>query len=148
VLVVAAGVAVDQTTKAVSASMRCGTFVCPQRNGALMLGVPAGSVGAAIAASVMGLVVFALWVRLVRRWAELSAWPLGLVIAGIVSNLADRVLLGSVRDFLAGPGDTLVNLADLFLGVGVLWCVVLVVIGRAHLLREQPLGPRFHQEGR
>lgn len=129
-LVAVAGIAVDQATKAITASSRCGRFLCPQRNHALMLGVPAGSAVSVVAASVLGLAAFAGWVRFVRRWVTLPAWVLGLVVAGIVSNLVDRLVSGSVRDFLAGPGGSLLNIADLLLGLGVLWALALVAVHR------------------
>ena len=51
------------------------------------------------------------------------AWAAGLVIGGAVSNLADRLLVGSVRDFLATPWIVL-NVADLAVAVGIVgWLV-------------------------
>ena len=60
-------------------------------------------------------------------WAahrRLPVWIPGLLIGGASSNLLDRLLLGSVRDFLATPW-AVINLADL--------AVVAAVVGVALL---------------
>jgi hypothetical protein len=42
-----------------------------------------------------------------------------MIVAGILGNVIDRLVLGSVRDFLAFPGNTVVNVADIALVVGI-----------------------------
>lgn len=58
----------------------------------------------------------------------------GLVLGGAVGNLGDRVLGGSVVDFIDLTWWPSFNLADVFLTVGVLWSV-------ASTLRDAPTAP-------
>ena len=145
VLVAVAATAVDQAAKALASSSPCGRFVCPERNPSLMLGVPAGSTAFAIVA---GLIGFGSWVRITKQWVTFPAWTSGLVVAGIVSNLLDRVFSGSVRDFIAGPADRLYNPADLFLAIGLLWCVGLVTLSRVRLAGVRSNARRLEQDRR
>jgi lipoprotein signal peptidase len=62
---------------------------------------------------------YALWAAAHSR---LPVWVPALLLGGASSNLADRLLLGSVRDFLATPW-AVINLADL--------AVLAAVIGAA-----------------
>ncbi len=57
-------------------------------------------------------------IRLLGR-GLLPAWIPGLVVGGALSNASDRLLLGSVRDFLT-IGHLAVNLADLAVLAGLL----------------------------
>jgi signal peptidase II len=63
---------------------------------------------------------------------------LGLVLGGSVSNLADRIRLGHVTDFLDVRWWPAFNLADTFIVVGVL--VLLATLVAAD--REPPRRPR------
>lgn len=47
--------------------------------------------------------------------------PLGMVVAGGVSNLIDRMLWGSVMDFIPFFGLWTFNIADFSISVGVVW---------------------------
>ncbi len=68
-----------------------------------------------------GLITF-----LVRRPAQRLLWlPTGLLVGGALSNLIDRVLLGSVIDFIKLPDWPAFNVADSCITVGV---VILVLV--------------------
>jgi lipoprotein signal peptidase len=126
---VAAGslVAADQLSKLVTSSVACGPRVCPVRNDALMLGVGHGPTAQVVLIGLAGLIAFGLWVVAVSRRAPLPQLAVVLVVAGIVGNLVDRVVLKSVRDFLAIPGGVVLNVADVAVVVGVLVCVVVAM---------------------
>ena len=130
-LVAAAALAADQATKAIVATALglgervdvAGPFAINHvRNTGIAFGLFAGSVGVVVVLTgltVAGLVVF--YARSARRHPLLPA-AIGLLVGGSVSNLADRVRLGSVVDFLDFDYWPSFNLADTFivLGVGLL----------------------------
>ncbi len=122
-------VAVDQVTKAVFESWDCGDVICPLRNHELMLGIVGGSVLQVILASIAGLALFGGWVWLASKRAPIPAVAVALVVSGIVGNLIDRLALGSVRDFFDFPGNTVINVADVSLVVGVLIAVGALLVG-------------------
>ena len=70
---------------------------------------------------------------------RLPAWVPGLLVGGASSNLLDRLLLGSVRDFVATPW-AVINLADL----AVLAAVIAAIL--AHLVRQPPADSIVGQE--
>lgn len=115
--------ALDQLTKAAFQSWPCGDVICPLRNDDLMLGVVGGTASQVLAASIVGLGLFALWVRVAKRRATIPVVAIALVVSGVIGNLIDRLFVGSVRDFLAFPGNTVVNVADLVLAGGLLVAV-------------------------
>ena len=125
----------DQVTKAWTADASCGDVICPLRNDELMLGIIGGTTTQVILASAAGLMLFGVWVALARRRATIPAVAIVLVVVGVVGNLIDRLLLGSVRDFLAFPGNTVVNFADLALAIGLLGAVGSLILG---LVRGAP----------
>jgi signal peptidase II len=116
-------VAADQLSKLATRHTGCATRLCAVRNDALMLGIGHGPTLQVLLIGLTGLIVFCLWARTIRRRAELPDLAVVLAVAGIVGNLIDRVLLGSVRDFFVIPGDVAINLADVALTVGLLLCV-------------------------
>ena len=115
-------VVADQASKLSTSATGCGTRLCPVRNDALMLGISHGPTTQVLLIGLAGLLVFCLWARTISRRAELAPLAVVAVVAGIVSNLVDRVLFGSVRDFLVIPGDVAINVADLAVTVGLLIC--------------------------
>ncbi len=131
----AGSLALDQATKAVFESWDCGDVICPLRNHELMLGIVGGSVLQVILASIAGLALFAGWVWLASKRAPIPAVAIALVVSGIVGNLVDRLALGSVRDFFDFPGNTVINVADVSLIVGVLIAVGALIVGMA---RDRP----------
>jgi lipoprotein signal peptidase len=134
-------VGLDQATKLgvelFTGGHRHGLLV-PVRNDDFSLGL----VGAptpiellAMAAGIALIVVYGL--RLLDR-GLLPAWIPGLVVGGALSNGTDRLLLGSVRDFLA-IGHLAVNLADLTVLAG------LFGFALAHL-SHKPAAPILREE--
>jgi hypothetical protein len=129
--------AVDQLSKLAAGFARCGPVVCPLRNDALFLGVGAASSVNAGAIGLIGLVTFGLWVFAVRRY-RVRPIAVAFVVAGIIANTLDRVLLGSVRDFLVIPGGVVINVADVADVGGLFVCVATVAraVVRSQLLAK------------
>jgi signal peptidase II len=127
-LVAAAAATADQLTKSLVASqLRLGDsvdLVGPftihhVRNTGIAFGLFADATSIVIvltAAAIGALLVF--FARSARRHALLPA-AVGLVLGGSVSNLADRLRLGHVTDFLDLDYWPAFNLADTFIVVGV-----------------------------
>ncbi|TML93885.1 MAG: signal peptidase II [Actinobacteria bacterium] len=107
----------DQLTKAVAGALRAGAIL-PVHNPDYSLGLVSGATPVLVLGSLVGLVAFG--AHVVRRSAHglLAPWVCGLLIGGALSNLADRVVLGAVRDFLATPW-IVFNLADMAVLVGI-----------------------------
>jgi lipoprotein signal peptidase len=98
----AATVLFDQATKLASthAPRALAGLNFPTRNRDLSLGLASGPW--AVQVALMGaalLAVAAVLTRAVSR-GKVPGWAAGLLIGGALSNLVDRALLGSVRDFL------------------------------------------------
>ncbi len=97
------------------------------RNRGIAFGLLEGHVAAIIFTSslvVLLLVGAALAVRHDGRWF----WPFALLVSGSIGNLLDRVLLGSVTDFLRVPHWPAFNLADIFIVTGVLLLVKSLIL--------------------
>ena len=133
-------VVVDQVSKLATSSTGCGTHLCPVRNDALMLGIGQGPTTQVLLAGLAGLVVFILWVRAISRRIRLAPFAVVVVVAGILGNLVDRVLFGSVRDFLVIPGHVAINLADVALAVGLLVCAAAAAHSITIPFRTKPQG--------
>jgi lipoprotein signal peptidase len=111
----------DQVTKLAAELLARGQrhgLLVPLRNPRFSLGLAAATRPLMLAAMAAGIALAAGYgVRAARRGA-LPGWIPALVVGGAASNLLDRLLLGSVRDFLA-VGHVVVNLADLAVLAGV-----------------------------
>jgi signal peptidase II len=71
-----------------------------------------------------GGVLVVLWIGLVRYWWKSvslhDGWSMGLIVVGGLGNLIDRLLFGSVRDFIYYPGFGFYgNVADIYLVLGI-----------------------------
>jgi lipoprotein signal peptidase len=115
-------VSVDQATKLgvglLTGGHRQGLLV-PLRNTDFSLGLAGAPTPVELLVMAAGIVLIAAYgIRLVRN-GLLPACVLGLGVGGALSNCTDRLLLGSVRDFLA-IGHLAVNLADLAVLVSLL----------------------------
>lgn len=115
-------IAADQVTKALAehlASDRTGGAIVPLRNQEFSLGVAAAPEQITVLICAVGIVAFG--VHLVRETLRrrLDPWLTALVMGGALSNLVDRLLGGSVRDFLATPW-VVFNLADVAVLVGLI----------------------------
>jgi lipoprotein signal peptidase len=116
---VAGTCAVDQITKLISARAGggLGGVNSPMRNTEFSLGLATAPWPAQVALMAVGVVVGAALLTLGVRRSVVPGWAAGLVIGGALSNLVDRTLLRSVRDFLA-IGPVVLNVADLAVVLG------------------------------
>jgi signal peptidase II len=112
-------VALDQATKALANGVgRNNSFVHPMRNSAYSLQIADAGRWTEVAVMVALLVVaVAVMSRLVTS-GRIPAWATGLVVGGAAGNVVDRVLFGSVRDYLV-VGPVVVNLADVAVLIGI-----------------------------
>jgi lipoprotein signal peptidase len=130
----AAVLMVDQASKFAAGSAGCGSVICPVRNDVLFLSIRGGSAPTVLVIGFIGLAVFAGWVRVaMRRGACVPPVASAMVASGIVANLLDRVLLGSVRDFIMIPHLAVGNVADLAIVAGLVMCqFAMVTTSRRH----------------
>ena len=110
-------VAVDQLTKAAASLLGDSAVTHPIANSEFSLGLAGGSLSAMVAVTIVGIIAFGAFVVREAVRGRFPPWVPGLLLGGAVSNLADRVALGSVRDFVATPR-LVWNLADLAVLVG------------------------------
>jgi signal peptidase II len=133
--VAVAVIAADQATKALvrhslapgeSRQVIAGILdITRTSNKGVAFGALAG--GGAIVAALTGLALGALVVYFVLRVRTPRLWlPVGLLLGGALGNLADRVRMGSVTDFIDPRLWPAFNVADSCIVVGVL--VLLLVI--------------------
>lgn len=124
-------VAADQLTKAGASALGDTAVTHPVTNPEFSLGLAGGSLPMMVLVTVAGIVAFGAYVVWQAVRGRLPAWVPGLLLGGAVSNLADRLLFGAVRDFVPTPW-VLWNLADL--------AVLLGIAGYAwgHLRRSEP----------
>lgn len=135
-------VGLDQATKlaaTLAAAGQTSGLVVPVHNPRFSLGLagaPLPIMALLMAAGILAAGGYSL--RAAHR-GRLPAWVPGLLIGGASSNLLDRLLFGSVRDFLATPL-VVINLADL--------AVLAAVIGStlAHLTRRPTDAPMSRKE--
>lgn len=113
-------VVVDQATKAMVPWLASGALaaqVMAVTNAEFMLGVAAASHLVTVIVAAVMLVAFGAYTWRLAGDGRLSWWVPALLIGGAVSNLADRVVFGAVRDFLLTPW-AIINLADVAVVVG------------------------------
>lgn len=80
----------------------------------------------AITASVTG--AFAWWAYHVLKSGR-NALTVVLVLSGALGNLFDRILFGGVRDWIPLFSFSIINIADIAIGIGIaglMWCEVIV----------------------
>jgi signal peptidase II len=113
---VAAGVLlIDQASKDVAVH---GSPLVP-RNPDYAFGLVGGSATALVLASFVVLGVFLLVAYQLVVRLEISPILPALVLGGTLGNVADRMQLGAVRDFVATPW-AIVNVADIAVAAGVI----------------------------
>jgi signal peptidase II len=99
------------------------------RNTGVAFGFLSG--GGAVVYALTAVALVALVAYLMARPARPWLWlPTGMLIGGAVGNLIDRVLRGSVIDFIKLPDWPAFNLADTAITVGVVVLVLVVEAGR------------------
>ena len=129
VVIAAAVVLVDQATKLVGELVSTGSTtgaVVPVRNDELSLGVADAATPVLVMLMALGIVLGASWVLPKVVAGRVAPWAAAAVLAGAASNLIDRAVLGSVRDFFAIPSFTVINVADVAVVVGLIATVAAV----------------------
>jgi signal peptidase II len=81
-----------------------------------------------VTAAALLALIFYLAIRPARPWLWL---PTGMLIGGAISNLIDRIVQGSVTDFIKLPDWPAFNLADMSITVGVVVLVLVVEAARS-----------------
>jgi lipoprotein signal peptidase len=108
-------VTVDQLTKLAAthaAASHSGGLLVPVRNPRFSLGLAEASLPVMALLMAAGIATAGGYALRAAAHGRLPVWVPGLLMGGASSNLADRLLFGSVRDFLATPW-AVINLADL-----------------------------------
>ena len=113
-------VAADETTKLAAHTLAAGHTsgaLVPVRTHDFTLGLAHASVPVMVIVMAIGIIALGSYLLRATLQGQVPAWATGLLIGGAVSNLADRLTGGSVRDFLATPWVVL-DLADLAVVAG------------------------------
>jgi signal peptidase II len=81
---------------------------------------------------IVGLLIWAVTALRSGEFPPTAAWPVGFILGGAVGNYVDRLLDGSVVDFIdVGLGVTRwpsFNLADSFIVVGIFWLILIKMV--------------------
>jgi lipoprotein signal peptidase len=108
----------DQLTK-LAGTLNLGGVFLPVHNPDYSLGVIAAPTVALIALSAVTLIAAARYGIGLARTGRIPAWIPGIVVGGAASNIADRFILGEVRDFIPTP-IVIFNIADIAVLCGVI----------------------------
>lgn len=120
---------IDQLTKLFAVQSGWSVFLNDQF--AFSLPVPSAVMFAIYAVVLVGMSVYVY--RTWQRFSDLQKYAWAFVYAGGLSNIAERLVLGHVRDFIPITSGTL-NVADFFILAG----LVLLLISNRHT-RQSPL---------
>jgi lipoprotein signal peptidase len=113
-------IVVDQLTKLAAGTVgSVGSLIDPVRNPALSLELAHAGRWQETAAMVVGLVLAVVLVAPRASERPVRAVGAALLIGGAASNMVDRAVLGSVRDFLV-VGPVVVNVSDIAVPAGLL----------------------------
>ena len=112
-------VVADQLTKAVSSRLGTHAHLVPMRNHALSLELIDGNRWVETAGMVAGLAVAVALLLPPVRSGRVSVLAAALLLGGAISNLLDRAVTGSVRDFVP-IGPVVINVADVAVLTGVI----------------------------
>ena len=119
-------VVADQVTKSAASAVAGGLHnraIVPVRNHEFSLGIASASLPVMLLLMVAGIIGLGSHLMRASARGRVPAWVTGLILGGAISNLLDRLVGGSVRDFLATPWIVL-NVADLAVVVGLAsWAV-------------------------
>jgi lipoprotein signal peptidase len=111
----------DQLSKIATADLPPDTvaFIHPLRNHAFSLQLLNAPPATEITLMLLILIISTAWAVKRIQQGRLHPAAAGLIIGGCTSNIVDRVLLGSVRDFLR-LGHVVINVADIAILAGIL----------------------------
>ena len=132
-------VAADQLTKLIAEVGVEGSTtgpVVPLHNDELSLGLADAASPVLAVLMALGIVVAGWWMLRRVLAGRVAPWAAAAVLAGALSNLIDRAVLGSVRDFLVVPSVALTNLADVAVVAGLLGAA-LANARRPSLIRKE-----------
>lgn len=73
---------------------------------------------------ILNIILITLFVRMVRY-----QFALGLILAGSLSNLIDRIFTGGVVDYIKVPYIPIFNLADFFICFGAFLIILAIIMG-------------------
>ena len=119
-LVVGVVLVADQVTKALApqlASPGAPGWLQPVHNPDVLMSVYSGTPALLVVLGLAALIGFSVHLLRLVRGGILPGWAAGLLAGGAASNLADRLVQGAVRDWLATPW-VVANLADLAVAAG------------------------------
>ncbi|MDP9334233.1 MAG: signal peptidase II [Actinomycetota bacterium] len=125
--------AADQLTK-LAGTLNVGGVFLPVHNPDYSLGVIAAPTVALIALSAVTLIAAARYGIGLARAGRIPTWVPGVIVGGAVSNLADRLVFGAVRDFIPTPV-VIFNVADVAVLCGVVafvWSMTRAPLTPAH----------------
>jgi lipoprotein signal peptidase len=117
---------VDLATKVAAselASNETTGAVVPVRNHEFSLGIAGAGLTTTIGLAAIGIVIAAALMWAPTRRGELAPWIPATVVGGALANLVDRILFGSVHDFLATPW-IVFNVADVAVAAGLIGLIV------------------------
>jgi lipoprotein signal peptidase len=120
-------IGIDQATKTLADQVHGLAAVLPVRNDQFTLGVASASLPIMATLMALGIILFGGYTGWEAFRGRQPRWVPAFVIGGALSNLADRLLLGSVRDFLAVPHLVVLNLADVAVFLGLIGFMALRV---------------------
>jgi lipoprotein signal peptidase len=129
----------DLTTKLAAAAIAAGHTtgpLVPVRNDEFSLGVAGAPLAITVVLAGLGIAIAAAFTLGPARRGELPTWIPACLLGGSLANLVDRIVFGSVHDFLATPW-IVFNLAD----VAVLAGLVGLILTRTHHPRTEEAIP-------
>jgi lipoprotein signal peptidase len=125
-------VGLDQATKlaaTLAAAGQTSGLVVPVHNPRFSLGLAGAPLPVMALLMAVGILAAGGYSLHAVHRGRLLTWVPGLLVGGASSNLLDRLLLGSVRDFLATPW-VVINLADLAVLAAVIGSTLVPLIRR------------------
>lgn len=109
----------------------------PVHNPELALGIIGGPPPILILTMTAALIIFGAYLIHLMNQGRIPPLVIALLVGGAVGNLIDRILLGSVRDFIPTPW-LIFNIADVALVLGIIgYLATITVAGRHSPIRRR-----------